>query len=137
MGSPHSWIPLLPLAAAAVVDLRSREIPDWIPVSLLAWGVFRAAAGWSHGWVALVMGFAAGTVLALGLFRFAGFGGGDVKLVAALGAASGWPEYLHLLYYTALAGGLMALAAALRGRRDLAYAPAFLVGFVAVLVTHP
>ncbi|MGC4083528.1 MAG: hypothetical protein QM736_15810 [Vicinamibacterales bacterium] len=51
MQSHLFWVPLVPLAAAAVVDLRSREVPDWIPACLLVWSVFQTAAGWSDGWI--------------------------------------------------------------------------------------
>lgn len=132
----YSWVPLVPLAAAALVDLRSREVPDWIPVSLLVWSVLATTAGWARGWTPLLLGLTCGIALAFLLFRFASFGGGDVKLLAALGAACGWPDFALLLYYSAIAGGLLALVALLRGHRDLAYAPALALGFTALLMTR-
>ena len=53
-----------------------------------------------------------GTLAAGGLI-----GMGDVKLVAALGALVRWPLAVPFLLYAALAGGVIALAHALRRRR--------------------
>ena len=40
------WVPAGLLTIAAVVDLRSREIPDAIPVALLAWAILSVSCGW-------------------------------------------------------------------------------------------
>lgn len=122
------------VAAAVVADLRRREIPDGISLAVLAAASLAAwldperlpvgARLWGLG-IAFAIGLAA--------FRFAGFGGGDVKLVAALGAALGVEDVLRLLLYTALAGGALAAAGALRRQREVAYAPAIGVGLLAVV----
>ena len=62
------------------------------------------------------------------VFYLGGLGGADVKLVAALGAAVGPVSLLCVLFWTALAGGLLALAAKSRGKRDFAYVPAIAAG---------
>lgn len=36
-------------------------------------------------------------------------GGGDFKLMTAVGAIVGWPMVFRALYFSALAGGIMAL----------------------------
>ena len=63
-----------------------------------------------------------------------GFGGGDVKLVIALGAALGPLALLSALFWVALSGGLLALIAVIRGRRDLAYVPAIAMGLLVYFV---
>jgi Flp pilus assembly protein protease CpaA len=131
------WSSLLLLVAAAVVDLRRREIPDGIPVALLCWAVgtkvFGAAA---PGWASMALGFGAGAVLGLLAFWLGGFGGGDAKLLAALGALLGAGDFVVVLFYVALAGGVLGVVAARRGRRDLAYAPAMALGFLVFLITR-
>jgi leader peptidase (prepilin peptidase)/N-methyltransferase len=81
---------LAALAIVTVVDLRSRLIPDLVTLPALAYavviatirqgpaGLLEAAAG------ALVGG---GVVLLAAMLTRGGFGGGDVKLVAVVGAA--------------------------------------------------
>jgi prepilin peptidase CpaA len=128
------WLPLVVVLVAAAFDLRSREVPDWVALVLLGWAV--VATGFRlHpvGWLALLAGLGAGLGLSVALFALGGLGGGDVKLTAALGAALGLWDLLAVLLCTGLAGGVLALVALLRGKRDLAYVPAFALGFLMFL----
>jgi prepilin peptidase CpaA len=130
-------VPLTLLAAASAYDLRSREIPDAFPALLLAWAVGTTALQPSaNGWTGLGLGLFVGLALGLLLFRFGAFGGGDAKLVAALGALLGPREIFVLLFYVALAGAVLAIVAALRGARDFAYGPAIAVGFLVMAVAR-
>ena len=100
--------------AAAVVDGRSRRIPNPLPLGLALLGLLRIAAGLAagagFGAAALDLAAAAAVFLAGAVaFRFRLLGGGDVKLIAAaalwLGAAALGP----FLLATALAGGGLAI----------------------------
>ena len=73
-------------------------------------------------------GSAAGLGLSAAVFCLGGLGGGDVKLLAAIGAAVGPWTLLSILAWMAVAGGVLALIAAARGKRDFAYVPAIAVG---------
>jgi Flp pilus assembly protein protease CpaA len=129
------WVPLLLLIIAAVVDVRAREIPDAIPLALLGWAIALTASGVSpHGWMLLVLGLVTGLLFGAVVFWLGGFGGGDAKLLVALGATLGPQDFLVFMFYVAVAGGLLAIAALLRGKRDLAYAPIMTLGF-AVFMT--
>ena len=132
-------IPLALTAVAAAVDLRRREIPDALPVALAVWGVTAAACRWVPlGWATVTGGGAAGAAVGLALYVGGGFGGGDAKLLAALGLSLGVAGLAWTALYMALAGGVLALIAAARGRRTLAYGPAVAVGlgvYVAQQVT--
>lgn len=129
------WFSFALVLIAAMVDLRKREIPDTIPLLLLAWAVTSTAARWHEvGWASLLLGFGAGLGLGLILFCLGGLGGGDVKLLAALGAAVGLQSLWSLLFYVALAGGVLAVIAKLRKQRELAYAPAIALGFLVFLI---
>ncbi len=130
------WLPLGFVLVATVYDLRSREIPDWISLLLLAWAVL-ATAFRLHpiGWLSLLGGLAIGFVLSLLWFVLGGLGAGDVKLLAALGAALGHVGVLFTLFWIALAGGVLGLVALSRGKRDLAYGPAIALGlFIATVL---
>jgi prepilin peptidase CpaA len=114
---------------ATVYDLRRREVPNWIGAALVVSAATAIAAGLTDvTWVGLAIGAALGLILTLPLYGLGGFGGGDVKLVVALGAALGPLALLSALFWVALSGGALAVIAAIRGRRDLAYVPAIALG---------
>jgi prepilin peptidase CpaA len=120
---------------ATVYDLRRREVPDWIGAALVVCAVAAIAAGFTEvTWAGLALGAGLGLALTLPLYALGGFGGGDVKLVVALGAALGPLALLSALFWVALSGGVLALVAVIRGRRDLAYVPAIAIGLLAYLV---
>src|SRR6056297_2484438 len=124
-------IVLLLLLAATVCDLRLREVPDWIAIAIALVAVASAVVGWLG--IGLVWIFAGGIVgLLVGylLFRFARLGGGDAKLIAALGLLVGPVGLVIVLFGMAIAGGVLSLVAMLRGQRDYAYVPAIAAGFV-------
>lgn len=82
-------------AVAAVTDARKGTIPNWLTLPALALGPFaHAAHGYAVGGTrdALFLGIAAvAGALVCGFvpwiaFRFGSMGGGDVKLLAAVGA---------------------------------------------------
>ncbi len=100
---------------AALLDLKSRRIPNWLVFSGLGSAiVLRTMAG--NG--ALLQG-AVGAAIGLGvgysLFALGVFGGGDGKLLMAVGACFGGPDpMLGALLAVALAGGVLGLAWAVR-----------------------
>lgn len=152
MGVLAAWAPVAVLVVACAHDLRSREIPYWIPALLVLWGVLATATGWNgHSWIETVGGFVAGGVIgwglvALGVVLFGGgdgadeqgedegasvaFGGGDANLFAGVGTCVGLSSVLPVFAAIAIMGGVVALIAAARGRRDFAYAPAIALGVV-------
>ncbi len=126
-----SLLLLLPVGFALVCDLRSREVPDWIPLLIVAWACLATALGLHKvSWIGLIAGALVGLGLSAAVFFLGGLGGGDVKLLAAIGAAVGPWALLSILAWMALAGGILALIAAARGKRDFAYVPAIAVGVV-------
>lgn len=100
--------------AGCVTDLRSRRIPNALTfgAALAAFGYHLYAAGLSGLGVSLG-GFVVGGLVFLPLFALRGLGGGDVKLMAALGAWIGPVPAVWLALYTALAGGVFAIIVAL------------------------
>jgi Flp pilus assembly protein protease CpaA len=123
------------LTLGTLCDLRRREIPDAIPLALLGISLVAAGLGWSpHGSGSLALGLVTGFTLGALLWWRGGFGGGDVKVLAALGALVGLRDLFSLLFYVALAGAILAVVAVWRGQRDFAYAPAIAIGFLIFLV---
>jgi prepilin peptidase CpaA len=107
---------------AAWWDIRHRRIPNWLTLSGLALGLILHAAAGPEAVTAGVIGAGIGFGLALPLFALGGLGGGDVKLLAAVGAFLGPGLLLLAMLVMALVGGLMALITVTRhhaGRKTL------------------
>ena len=103
---------------SALVDLRTRRVPNPLTLGIAVLGLALAASG--HGatslWAALG-GCAVGLLAMLPGYLIGATGGGDVKLVAALGTLLGPRGVLFAVLYSAIAGGLLALIVAARRRR--------------------
>ena len=127
---PTLVVPAAVLAVAGLVDLRTREIPDVLPLALVGWA---AAARWMSlpgpTWAGAALGLGVGLLVGLLPFALGVLGGGDVKLVAALGAAVGPLAILVISAWIAVAGGVLALLACRRKQPELAYAPAIALGY--------
>ncbi len=102
---------------AAASDAVSRRVPNLIPLAILAGVVFERA---HQGWIPLGNSLGAmAIVLVIGTFAHARgwFGGGDVKLAAAVAAAFGLPTCFAFLLLTGVCGGLVALVTLFVTRR--------------------
>jgi prepilin peptidase CpaA len=96
---------------ACVTDLRSRRIPNLLTFGSAAAALaFHAATGGVWGFATACAGWAVGVAFFLLPFALGGMGGGDIKLVAALGAWMGPVAALWLGLYTGIAGGVLAIA---------------------------
>jgi prepilin peptidase CpaA len=109
---------LLCATLSAVYDVRSRRIPNFITFPAMVIGlILHAALG---GWRQMVTAAAGGLICGFIFFVFylaGGMGAGDVKLITAAGCIAGLPLIGHLLLWTALAGGMMAIGLAVYRRR--------------------
>ena len=110
--TPTFVVLLVLLTASTVTDLKTRRIPNaWTAsgiVAGLALGLLQGQLGGAF------LGFAAGLAIGLPLFALGALGGGDAKLLAAVGALMGPASLLSALLYAGLAGGVMALALAVK-----------------------
>jgi prepilin peptidase CpaA len=103
---------------ATVIDIRTRRIPNALTATMAGVGIGLAAAGLSGmslGTAAL--GFVVGLALMLPGHLLGATGAGDVKLMAAIGAIVGPGIVINAFLFTAVAGGVLAVAVALRRRR--------------------
>ncbi len=102
---------LIALGYAAVRDLMSYEIPNWVSLAIVADFVVLGLAGAASladiGWHLS----AGAVVLLLGAALFFGgiFGGGDAKLLAACAVWAGWSQLPALCLAVGVLGGLLAL----------------------------
>lgn len=104
--------------ASTVVDLRTRRIPNWLTLGVATLGVALSAAQLSPLSVAASLGgFVVGLLLMLPGHVIGATGAGDVKLFAAAGTMLGPTQIASAFVYTAIAGGVLAVAIAVhRGR---------------------
>jgi prepilin peptidase CpaA len=118
-------LPFLPLTAlllwAAVEDLRTRRIRNWLTFSLLLSGTAQSfLPGRTVSPGAAALGALAGFGLPFVLFAIGALGGGDVKLMAGLGAWVGPGPILAIFAVEAVIGMLLVLGqAAASGRLRL------------------
>jgi prepilin peptidase CpaA len=106
------WLGAFAVASAACwFDVRTRRIPNRLTFPAAALGLVAATiAHGGNGTVSSVAGFFVGLAIFFPLFALKGLGAGDVKLMGALGAWLGTSVVFGVAFYTALAGGLLALA---------------------------
>jgi prepilin peptidase CpaA len=102
----------------AAIDIRTRRIPNVVTVGTAALGVTLAATGASGVSLASSMiGFLLGLLLMLPGRALGATGAGDVKLMGAVGAVLGLERIVQAFLFTAIAGGVLALAVAVSNRR--------------------
>jgi prepilin peptidase CpaA len=106
------------LAAAVLIDVRSRRIPNWLTAVMAAAGFLMAVGGFSGLTLTqAALGFATGLLLMLPGHALGATGAGDVKLMAAIGAIVGPSTVFSAFLATAVAGGLLAVFVAFRRGR--------------------
>jgi prepilin peptidase CpaA len=105
---------LLCAGISAVHDIRERRIPNRITVPAMAAGlILHWISGGPRGLAdAALAGLMAGSLF-LVFFVAGGMGGGDVKLMAAIGCISGLLHLALIAVATAIAGGAFAIAVGL------------------------
>jgi prepilin peptidase CpaA len=102
------------LAAAVVLDVRTRRIPNWLTAGIASAGFGIAAGGGHVSFAQASIGIAVGLLLMLPGHVIGATGAGDVKLMAAIGAVVGPGAIVRIFLYSAVAGGVFALAVAMR-----------------------
>lgn len=120
------WIQILAAAvtialliAAAVSDITRYRIPNVIVYAIVA--AFAVGAIFNFTWPAIVWPVLAGVAMFLlgaGLFALGLFGGGDVKLIAAMALWTGFADLPRFLLIMGAAGGLLGLVLLLKRQRQ-------------------
>ena len=93
-------------AASALIDMRTRRVPNPLTLGIAVTGLALAATRWSGLTVTgAALGLAVGVALMLPAYVFGAMGGGDLKLFAALGTFLGPRPTVAAFFYTLMVGG--------------------------------
>jgi prepilin peptidase CpaA len=104
----------LGLAAAVVIDARTRRIPNWLTGAIAGAGFGSSFGGGGVTPLQALLGVLVGLALMLPGHVIGATGAGDVKLMAAVGSFLGPGLAFRAFLYSALAGGVLALTIAAR-----------------------
>lgn len=102
------------LAIAVVTDVRTRRIPNALTASMAAAGLGLAAVGVGVTLTQALLGLLVGLAVMMPGHVIGATGAGDVKLLAAIGSLVGPSTALQVCLYSAVAGGVLAVAVAAR-----------------------
>jgi leader peptidase (prepilin peptidase) / N-methyltransferase len=124
--TPRLWslLPLLiALALIIVLDVRLKLIPDVITLPAMIYALIGATFADTLALPSAVLGAitGGGIVLLIAVISRGAVGGGDIKLMAMLGAALEWKSALAVLALSQVAAALVALSLLVgrrAGRRD-------------------
>ena len=145
---PEYALIMVLLVVGAAVDARHRVIPDAVPAGIVALHVLAIAAAWAFDGASLApmaaAALAGGVAVGGGLLAFTmayerfgepgSFGGGDIKLMAALGFALGCGRALAVLLVACVVFCLQIAVVSLRApTRDGPFAPAIALAALVVL----
>jgi prepilin peptidase CpaA len=104
------------LVVAVATDLRSGKIYNWLTFPCMGVGLALGAVGGLPELGDRALGLSIAVVLALMLSAAARMGGGDIKLLMALGALQGAHFLLWAMLLTGVMGGAMAVIWIVRRR---------------------
>jgi prepilin peptidase CpaA len=101
------------LATAVFTDVRTRRIPNWLTGAIAGAGFGLACGGGPTTPAQAMLGLLAGLLLMMPGHLIGATGAGDVKLLAAVGSVIGPGLVFRAFLYSAVAGGVLAVAVAL------------------------
>lgn len=117
------------LVTAAVVDAKTKRIPPWIPISIFILAPFMPDFSLKSG----IFGFLllGGILLLSDIILPKAFGGGDIKLCAAVGFALGfYPGGFGLLIALILSMPACLFLQITKRKKFMAFGPYLAIGFI-------
>ncbi|HEX9022391.1 MAG TPA: prepilin peptidase [Geobacteraceae bacterium] len=113
------------MVVVTFIDLEHQIIPDSISLPGIVLGFIFSFFIPRFGWVNSLIGIAVGggslLLVAYGyqfLTKKEGMGGGDIKLLAMMGAFFGWRAVLFIIFVSSLIGSVIGIAVMLARRED-------------------
>lgn len=133
----NSVVLVLALLMAAFSDVRSKKVPNKLtfPAILLGF-ILNIMINGFNGIVISVLGFLLGLTIFFIPFAFGLMGGGDVKLMAAIGALMGWKFTLVSAAFSAVAGIVVVVGYLIYKGRLFTYFKPYFVGVGRVVLKY-
>jgi len=120
------------LIVITFIDLDHQIIPDvltlpGIPIFFLL-AIFVVKVPWLEALIGLLIGggmlFAIAFIYQL-ITKREGMGGGDIKLLAMIGAFLGWKSLIFILLFSSFSGAIVGITAMIINKQDMKYAVPF------------
>ncbi len=106
----NDYVLLTLIAFSVYFDITQKKIPNFLTLPVILGGLaFYIFSGGFSGFLFSFWGFGLGLAVFLIPYMSGGMGGGDVKLMAAIGALKGAEFILMTTVFTAICGGVIAL----------------------------
>jgi leader peptidase (prepilin peptidase)/N-methyltransferase len=127
------------LLVVTFVDLEHQIVPDRITLPGIALGLLLGSTLLPVGWQASFTGalLGGGLFYLIAVVSRGGMGGGDVKLIAMIGAFLGWKGVLLTIFLAALVGSLVGIFLMVfmgKGRKDpIPFGPFLVLGALLTL----
>ena len=106
------------------IDIHHQLIPDAISLPGIVIGFagsfLNSSVSWQQSALGILLGGGVLYAIALGYYLLTkrdGMGGGDIKLLAMIGAFLGWQSLLYVIFASSLLGSIVGLAAMARQRK--------------------
>ena len=111
---------LILLIIACYKDIKTSIIPNVITfISVIIGIILNYLYCGFDGLLFSMFGFLIGFIIFIAPFILGGMGGGDVKLMAAIGALKGWKFVLLTTIYSGLAGGIIVIIILIKQKKLL------------------
>ncbi|MGI5927749.1 MAG: A24 family peptidase [Thermacetogeniaceae bacterium] len=106
----NDYILLTLLLLSLYFDLTKKKIPNFLTLPVILWGLiyYTITAGF-EGLIFSLLGLLLGIAVFFIPFMLGGMGGGDVKLLGAIGAMKGLQFVFDAAIYTVFCGGILAI----------------------------
>lgn len=128
---------MLLFTIAVYADFTTGKIPNKLTIPFIAIGlVLQSAAHGLYGFMQSLGGAGAVVLLFLVFGNISKVGGGDIKLMAAAGAITGLALALWAILLSAVAGGILAIAAMVKHKMLLKFAKNMALGKLIATVAH-
>jgi len=130
------------------IDMHHQIIPDAITLPCIAIGFigsfFHPLVSWQQSALGILLGGGILYAIALAYYLLAkrdGMGGGDIKLLAMIGAFLGWQSLLFIIFAASLLGSIIGIAAMLKqkkgGRTRIPFGPFLSIAALCWLFFQP
>jgi leader peptidase (prepilin peptidase)/N-methyltransferase len=128
------------LLIVSCIDLEHKIVPDVITLPGILAGLFASLFITSVGFINAIVGvcLGGGLFFLIAILSRGGMGGGDIKLVAMIGAFLGWQAVLVTIFLGALSGALVGISLMMlkkKGRKDpVPFGPFLAIGALMTMV---